>query len=78
MELYQYLKQLEAVEMEAKELSDIAGVSVRIYVEKWFTIHIEDENDCLLYMSDCDDIDSLYNELSALIIGAKLAKNIVI
>ena len=79
MGLDYYIESLKAAQAEAAELSEITETIVKIYVnDGYFVIQVFDNDRNVLYTSECGSDDKLYNELQALIIGAKLAKRIEI
>ena len=77
MELKNFLHELEAINDIANELSKLISSDVEIFFneENGFTLHVTEESS-FLYTSCSDTVDELWNEINALMVGAKLAKGI--
>ena len=77
MELRAYIQQLERVNEMARQLADVTKTVVDIICdEAWYDIVIIGQDGEKLYTSQCDNIDELHNEISAILVGANLASGI--
>ena len=74
---------LQGIEKLSIDFQEITGNAVMVYYahskdncQNWFTIEIKDAGGMNIYCVDCSDAEDTYNHLSAMLTGARIAKNI--